>query len=223
LRGDFRTKEIEPIREYMTGELRQLAVRMEQIRAALAELGLHPTSWHGPGAVASSLIMKYKIKDHFGDDISTVVAEGSPQWFAHHSFAGGRIELMRQGYVKAAYLAAYDLSSAYPAGAVELPSLAPGSGQWVHKTKEELQFKNLKQLREIIENTSMVSMFQVRWHFPVFEKLGTMCPNPQLNILTPYDDPTAMSVPFYPLWYRTNSGRILCPNSGLDYAIVKTY
>ena len=43
LRGDFRSKEIEPIREYMTGELRQLAVRMEQIRQTLGKLGLFPT------------------------------------------------------------------------------------------------------------------------------------------------------------------------------------
>jgi hypothetical protein len=56
LRGDFRNKEIEPIIDYMTGELRQLAVRMEQIRQTLEKLELFPTSWHGPGAVASALI-----------------------------------------------------------------------------------------------------------------------------------------------------------------------
>jgi len=145
LRGDFRSKELEPIREYMTGELRQFAVRMQQIRQTLEKLELFPTSWHGPGAVASALIKKYKIRDHFGEDISTTVIPGSPQDFAHHSFAGGRIEALKQGYVKAAYLAAYDLSSAYPAGAVELPSLAPHTGQWVHKTREELRFKTLKE------------------------------------------------------------------------------
>jgi hypothetical protein len=93
LRGDFGSKEIEPIREYMTGELRQLSVRMEQIRQTLEKLELFPTSWHGPGAVASALIMKYKIRDHFGENISTNVTPNSPQYYAHHSFAGGRIEL----------------------------------------------------------------------------------------------------------------------------------
>jgi hypothetical protein len=104
LRGDFRLKEIEPIREYMTGELRQLAVRMEQIRQTLEKLELFPTSWHGPGAVASALIKKYKIRDHFGEDISTTVTPGSPQDYAHHSFAGGRIELTQQGYLKVVIL-----------------------------------------------------------------------------------------------------------------------
>ncbi len=210
LRGDFRKKEIEPIREYMTGELRQLAVRMEQIRIALAELGLFPASWHGPGAVANALIMKYKIRDHFGGDISTTVKPGYPQDFSHHSFAGGRIELLQQGYLKAGYLAAYDLSSAYPAGAVELPSLAPEAGRWVFKKKEELQFKSLKQLREIVEATSIVSMFKIKWFFPTFARLGELG-------MSPYEDPTSRHMPFYPLWYRTESGRILCPSSG--YAI----
>ena len=208
LRGDFRSKEIEPTREYMTGELRQLAVRMEQIRQTLEKLELFPTSWHGPGAVASALIKKYKIRDHFGEDISTAVIPGSPQDFAHHSFAGGRIELLKQGYVKAGYLAAYDLSSAYRAGAVELPSLAPHTGQWVHKTREELQFKTLKELRKIVEATSIVSMFCIKWLFPVFENPGSMKDDP-------YDDPTSEHIPFYPLWYRTESGRILCPSHGL--------
>jgi hypothetical protein len=209
LRGDFRTKEIEPIREYMTGELRQLAVRMEQIRKALAELELFPTSWHGPGAVATALILKYGIRNHFGDDISTIVKPGSPQEFAHHAFAGGRIELLQQGYMKAGYLAAYDISSAYPAGAVELPSLAPDAGEWIHRSKDQLQFNSLKELRELVEDCSIVSMFKVKWFFPTFERLG------QFTEMSPYEDPTSLTMPFYPLWYRTDSGRILCPSSGL--------
>jgi hypothetical protein len=210
LRGDFRNKEVEPIREYMTGELRQLAVRMEQIRQTLEKLELIPTSWHGPGAVASALIAKYKIRDHFGEDISTTVTPGSPQDYAHHSFAGGRIELLQQGYLKAGYLAAYDVASAYPAGAVELPSLAPHTGQWVFKRKEELQFRSLEELREMVENISMVSDFKVKWDFPMFSKLGQHI----AHYKDACKDPTTKPMPFYPLWYRTESGRILCPSNG---------
>jgi hypothetical protein len=84
-----------------------------------------------PARSLARLYPKYKIRDHFGEDISTNVTPGSPQDYAHYSFAGGRIELLYQGYLKAGYLAAYDVASAYPAGAVELPSLAPHTGQWV--------------------------------------------------------------------------------------------
>jgi hypothetical protein len=210
LRGDFRSKEIEPIRDYMTGEIRQLAVRMEQIRQTLEKLELFPTSWHGPGAVASALIMKYKIKDHFGEDISTVVIADSPQDYAHHAFAGGRIELIQQGYLKAGYLAAYDIASAYPAGAVELPSLSPKAGKWTHKTGKELRFKSLNELRKYVEASSIVSMFKIKWHFPTFHKPGIM--GEHFDSL--YKDPTSINMPFYPLWYRTKSGRILNPSSG---------
>jgi hypothetical protein len=210
LRGDFRSKEIEPIREYMTGELRQLAARMEQIRQTLEKLELFPTSWHGPGAVASALTTKYKIRDHFGENISTDVEPGSPQEYSHHSFAGGRIEPPKQGYIKAGYLAAYDVTSAYPAGAVKLPSLSAQAGQWVFKTKDDLRFTSLKELRKMVENTSMVFMFKIKWHFPMFSKLGQHI----VHYKDAYKDPTTKFMPFYPLWYRTESGRILCPSSG---------
>ena len=55
---------------------------------------------------------------------------------------------MKQGYEKSRYLGSYDLSSAYPAGAVELPSLAPYAGEWVHKTNKKITaFNSLAELQ----------------------------------------------------------------------------
>lgn len=190
----------------MTAEIRLLAKRMEQVRFALAELGLHPTSWHGPGAVATALIMKYKIREHFGND--TVSGELSQQQeFARGSFSGGHIELMKQGYEKSRYLGSYDLSSAYPAGAVELPSLAPYAGEWVHKTTEDYSFNSLAELREKVEAASMVSMFQIRFLLPSFSKLAKG-EAARLN-------PKSEFIPFFPLWFRKQSGGIPYPSSGL--------
>ena len=42
---------------------------------------------------------------------------------AHHAYFGGRIELLKQGYMENAVLHCYDIASAYPAGMVDLPSL----------------------------------------------------------------------------------------------------
>jgi hypothetical protein len=56
----------------------------------------------------------------------------------------------------------------------------------------------------------MVSMFKIKWHFPTFDIPGTMGKH-YANI---YKDPTSINMPFYPLWYRTESGRIPCPSSG---------
>jgi len=203
LRGEFENIEIEPIKEYMTAEIRLLSKRMEQVRSALAELGLYPSSWHGPGAVASALIDKYKIRDHFGEYISAESV--SPQQdFAHHSFAGGRIESLKQGYLATTYLSSYDLASAYPAGAVELPSLAPHTGEWVHKTKDDYNFTSLSELRTKVEAASMVSMFRLKWLLPSFARLGK----------EGKADPKSEFVPFFPLWFRKPTGGILCPSSG---------
>jgi hypothetical protein len=123
--------------------------------------------------------------------------------------------LLYHGYLKADYLAAYDVASAYPAGAVELPSLAPHTGRWVFKRKEELHFRSLKELREMVEKTSMVSMFKDKWDFPIFSELGQYI----AHYKEAYKDPTSRPMPFYPLWFRTESHRILCPSNGYGISI----
>jgi hypothetical protein len=63
------------------------------------KLGLKPKGWHGPGALASAVINKHKLTRHFGEHIS---ADNIPeqQTWAHHAFVGGRIESLKQGYLK---------------------------------------------------------------------------------------------------------------------------
>jgi hypothetical protein len=52
LRGDFANQDIPKIVEYNRAEIVILARMMEAFRKALAELGLNPTKWHGPGVIA---------------------------------------------------------------------------------------------------------------------------------------------------------------------------
>ena len=86
--------------------------------------------WHGAGAAASALIEAEKLKRHYGPDIA--VANITPQQeAAHHAYFGGRIELLKQGFMEGGRLHVYDIASAYPAAMVGLPSLAGGS--WVRQ------------------------------------------------------------------------------------------
>jgi hypothetical protein len=62
----------------------------------------------------------------------------------------------------------------------------------------------------MVENISMVSDFKVKWDFPMFSKLGQHI----AHYKDACKDPTTKPMPFYPLWYRTESGRILCPSNG---------
>jgi hypothetical protein len=64
------------------------------------------------------------------------------------------------------------------------------------KTKDELQFKSFKQLREMVQKISIVSNFKVRWDLPMFSTLGEHI----AHYKDVYKDPTTKFIPFYPLW-----------------------
>ena len=84
----------------------------------LTNLGPHRL----PGAAAGALIEAKNLKAHYGPDIAA--SNITPQQdAAHHAYFGGRIELLKQGYVENVDLHCYDIASAYPAGMVDLPSL----------------------------------------------------------------------------------------------------
>ena len=71
------------------------------------------------------------------------------EWVTH-ARAGGRIELCKQGVSRqAVYL--YDIASAYPAIAVQLPGM--GGGQWIYKKNPT---------REEVENSNILSMFKIK-------------------------------------------------------------
>ena len=135
-RDQFANEDIEQIKAYTTLELRLLARMMGDLRSGFEEMGLHLRHWHGAGAAASALIESQKLKMHYGRDIAA--SNISPQQTAaHHAYYGGRIELLKQGYVENRALHVYDIASAYPAAMVEFPSLA--GGEWVSKPGTEFR------------------------------------------------------------------------------------
>ena len=155
-RGKFAEDTIEKITEYCLAECRLLSKQMSQLRELMFKLGLKPKSWHGPGALANAAFRKYKVAKHFGEHIAAFDISEQQDW-AHHAFIGGRIESLKQGYLKstaalattglATALYIYDVSSCYPAGAVELPSLAPEHGRWIKHDAAGLGFKSLAELK----------------------------------------------------------------------------
>jgi hypothetical protein len=122
-RAQFADEDIEQIKAYTTLELRLLARMMGDLRAGFEKMGVHLRHWHGAGAAASALIESRKLKMHYGRDIAA--SNISPQQTAAHlALHGGRIELLKQGFLGSGSLHVYDIASAYPAGMVEFPSLA---------------------------------------------------------------------------------------------------
>jgi hypothetical protein len=200
-RDKFAETDIELIKTYTTLELRLLVRMMTDLRFGFEEMGLHLRHWHGAGAAASALIESQKLKMHYGPDIAASCIS-SQQHAAHHAYFGGRIELLKQGFIEGVCLNVYDIASAYPAAMVQFSSLAPG--EWLHTPGSAISNSSLSELRAAVEATSCVSMFKVRYQFPAYER----------------HDPRgrkAVYIPFYPLPYREKRGGILFPASGYGW------
>jgi hypothetical protein len=200
-RDKFAEKDIERIKEYTTLELRLLSRMMGDLRVGFEDMGLHLRHWHGAGAAASALIESQKLKVHYGRDIAA--SNISPQQTAaHHAYFGGRIELLKQGFVEGVSLHVLDLASAYPAAMVEFPSLA--GGEWTNRSGDSIGAESLSELRAAAERASCLSMFKIRFQFPIYEKYDP-------------DARRANFIPFYPLPYRDQRGGILFSASGYGW------
>ncbi|MGB9166378.1 MAG: hypothetical protein WCC41_18345, partial [Rhodomicrobium sp.] len=200
-RGGFAAIPIEEIKIYTALELRLLGRMMADLRKGFDETGLHLRGWHGAGAAASALIENQGLKTRYGKDIAAI--DICPQQeAAHHAYFGGRIELLKQGYMEGGGLHVYDIASAYPAAMADFPSLA--SGEWINIRHNETARGPLRELRAAIEAASCLSMFKIRFQFPAYEKYHS-------------DARKAVFMPFYPLPYRDRRGGILFPASGYGW------
>ena len=122
-RSTFTADRQAEVERYMGQELSMLVDLMSTLRVRLASVDIHPAMWHGPGAVASTVLKRHGVKAHKGDysDDFRRVAEGA--------YYGGRFEQFQRGtYEGLVYQ--YDIRSAYPAAMRLLPSLA--NATWAH-------------------------------------------------------------------------------------------
>lgn len=125
-RSAFAWRDFAGIKRYCHAECKALAQLAAQLQAAHEAAGLKLRSWHGPGSSASVLLKRLRIDDRRGTIPSEV------QDVASRAFFGGRFEQSRLGSVRA--VIGYDIVSAYPYQAYQLPCLE--HGRWEHVTRE---------------------------------------------------------------------------------------
>jgi len=113
--------------DYCIEECRLLVALMDDVEQALDDVNVRLSSWVGAGSIASGLMNREKVKSHlvrddeFPQEVQEALLTG---------YYGGRTELFLQGNFDRLW--DYDISSAYPAAAINLPSLR--DGQWKHIT-----------------------------------------------------------------------------------------
>lgn len=109
-RATFASQNREAIRDYNTTECVMLVAMMDKLRSKLTQVGLELASWHGPGAIATTIYNKHKCKPFL------------PKSNHHsllHGYFGGRIQTLQLGSFKDVF--SYDIRSAYPYAQSLLP------------------------------------------------------------------------------------------------------
>lgn len=126
-RSDFTMEEVESlVKPYWRAELKLMVKLADKLREHLWTAQLPISSWHGPGAIASSLFQKYHIEQHMSRNIPSEVAA-----MGRMAFSGGRFEPFRLGRANCE-IHVNDINSAHPSGIAQLPSL---TGKWYPVTK----------------------------------------------------------------------------------------
>ena len=118
-RGNFSEVENAKILAYCLEECQLLVKLGNDFRKACVDAGIKPKHWYGAGALASTLMRKYGIKNHISEP-----PDAFP--YAKYAYFGGRTEISYQGRMPRGGWQ-YDINSAYPTVMRELPSLNYGS------------------------------------------------------------------------------------------------
>lgn len=107
---------IDAIEVYMTQELICMVRMMDKLKSLLASIDVKPLGWHGPGAIATSLINSHKVRSHRAE-LSKSVNRA-----AQYAYFGGRFESLYCGLYTAP-IYQYDIRSAYPYALTQVPSI----------------------------------------------------------------------------------------------------
>jgi hypothetical protein len=126
-RNVFTWRQKTKILAYCLDECRALSELASCLEDAHIAADLEPRSWHGPGSTASVLLSRHSIHERRG------VIPPEVQAVAQIAYFGGRAEISCNGVIDGPVYA-YDISSAYPHHASQLPCLE--HGYWKECSKE---------------------------------------------------------------------------------------
>jgi len=132
-RAEFRWRERKTILKYCLAECRALAELAECLEQAHIDAGIKPRAWHGPGSTAGALLQREGIKDKLGPPLHPEV-----RLAASIAYFGGRAEISCNGTIKRP-VSEYDITSAYPRYARDLPCLV--HGRWGKTSSERIAGK----------------------------------------------------------------------------------
>ena len=132
-RANFTERTYPAVKTYCNLELRLLYRGVQKFKSLVEDQGWTPRWWHSAGSISAVVMSKREIQKHIGrnkDGSESDVPEPVAILARDSAYYGGRFEVARVG-LQAGPLYNYDIHSAYPAAAVDLPSLT--GGRWEHR------------------------------------------------------------------------------------------
>jgi len=146
-RSNFNKRDREIIKFYNLKECDFLVELMNKLRTAAIEAGYCPTSWHGAGALANTILKANGVQNENKLDL-----EMRPKFL--EAYYGGRNQVLQQGEFDNAY--AHDINSAYPYALTQLPT---SQGTWKQSNNTEL-------------SKNPYTLYKVEWTTPKKEFLN---------------------------------------------------
>jgi hypothetical protein len=118
-RSSFRRLDVEDMKAYTLLEMKYLHRAVTKLMRMVEESGYRPDAWYSPGSIAAAALKHHGVPAHRGEIPDELKA------IAEEAYHGGRAEIAAIGKIDGP-IYRYDIHSAYPAAAVDLPSFADG-------------------------------------------------------------------------------------------------
>ena len=229
---------MEEVKLYQEMELRVLCRMTDKLRETTVSLGLDLPHWQGAGAISSAMATKHRARDFY----PKIKADNHlpVQEWAHYCFAGGRIEMVKQGRHtgdaaragpvsdalnssgagrgqggerrKAGMSYGFDITSAYPSIQYVLAAMAIPI-EWEMKKDGSLgKVKRQKEGKWIWREGAELTEDIIRT-MSIYSMIEVEFAFPEKC----FDPKTKQlrKAAFYPLFYRRQDGSILFPAKGI--------
>jgi hypothetical protein len=128
-RSEFDSMPDDKIKEYCYTECEFLTIMFRDFLRHMDDIDLRVRRYSGPGGLAEAFFSLEHLTDYMPARSDLFAAPGLPFIIPYKSYYGGRFEISAQGLL--GDLHEYDIHSAYPAVAVDLPCLACGHFEYV--------------------------------------------------------------------------------------------
>lgn len=133
-RATFTATDAEYMRRYNAAELRLMVRLTSRLKGAFDAAGIELYQFYGAGAAAGKFLTDIGFRRFIDPEVRTEVRVA-----ARHAYFGGRIEVPVYGSIEGP-LHDYDINSAYPSAALELPNIAAGRWSQDQSFRPDLPF-----------------------------------------------------------------------------------